>query len=1260
MIPRRLASCRPIRTAACLAAIAPLLLLGGMSRRQAPARLPATGQADFSMTAWVRTTQGGVIVSRSAQSGPWACGGKAWFVRNGVLGFDTGCVAVVSGRTPVADGQWHRVGVAYSQAASTATFFVDGQVDAQAPLGSNADVEGDILRLGAAAPGLAGPNGFVGDLDEVALYSRALSPEEMAGADLPKPDALWPLDGSGAEASGKRALLVRGGSFVAGMRGRALRCDGATEAADIDPLVEARARFGLVNLGAARLAVADMRKEFGTRLPGGAAMEAELAAAEQSARSVAARLAKGDADLLPEIDRLLALQRSALLANPLLDGDKLLLVRRSGGNLGLVQNWESNSSLPRSGFDNEICLLTGLRGEPKLTTLYRPDGGRFVGDLDLHWDARRLLFSMPGEDGRWQVHELPLDGSAPHALRLIDQPQVDNYDACYLPDGDVLFTSTAPFVGVPCVTGASHVSNLYRTEKGGIRRLTFEQDHDWCPTVMADGRILYLRWEYSDIPHFASRILFTMNPDGTQQSAHYGSNSYWPNALFYARPIPGSATQFAAIVGGHHDVPRMGELTLFDTALGRHEAAGAVQRIPGRGKKVEPILRDELVAPSWPKFLHPWPLSAKYYIVAAKPTPSSLWGIYLADVFDNLTLIAEVPGGALLEPIPVEPRPMPPAIPARTRPGAADADVSITDIYRGPGLVGVPRGTVKQLRLFTYQFAYHGMGGQINRVGLDGPWDVKRILGTVPVAADGSAHFTVPANTPISMQPLDAEGKALQLMRSWMTAMPGERVHCTGCHEPQNAAGINRPAARAYRAPDKIRPWYGPARGFSFRREVQPVLDRYCVSCHGGRPGASAPNLADAPDVGAPGSDAGYRDGSHFPPSYLALRSYVRGHTIESDLHTLTPGEFHADTTRLVRMLEGGHAGVRLSREAWDRIITWIDLNTPAHGSWREIVGDGKVNTQRALRRRMDALYAGVDADPEADADLPPAKLGKGGTAVAPSAPAVASTPLKRPAAMTARPVRVSPWPGLTLEMVRLTPAGGRGGFLIGACEITNAQFAAFNPRHDSRLETGDFLQFAERERGYPVNGPTQPVCRVSWSEAQAFCRRLSARTGRRWSLPTSAQWEQACRAGGTSAMSWGPCDADFGAWANLADACLRAVDTFGWGLPSGAISPYRKAVERVNDSHRVTAPVRSYRPNAWGLYDMQGNVAEWLQDALPGSGGRRLAAGGSWADLPDEARIGSYRRHPAWQRVFDVGFRVVCEPPPATARGGAHRSDTR
>ena len=106
----------------------------------------------------------------------------------------------------------------------------------------------------------------------------------------------------------------------------------------------------------------------------------------------------------------------------------------------------------------------------------------------------------------------------------------------------------------------------------------------------------------------------------------------------------------------------------------------------------------------------------------------------------------------------------------------------MTDIYHGGGLNGVARGSVKALRLVGYEFAFHGLGGEPDRVGFDGPWDVKRILGTVPVEADGSAHFRVPACTPVAVQPLDEDGKALALMRSWFSAAPGEVLSCVGCH----------------------------------------------------------------------------------------------------------------------------------------------------------------------------------------------------------------------------------------------------------------------------------------------------------------------------------------------------------------------------------------------------------------------------------------------------------------------------------------------
>ena len=173
-----------------------------------------------------------------------------------------------------------------------------------------------------------------------------------------------------------------------------------------------------------------------------------------------------------------------------------------------------------------------------------------------------------------------------------------------------------------------------------------------------------------------------------------------------------------------------------------------MQRIPGYGLKVEPVIGDQIVNKSWPKFLHPQALSEKYFLAAMKPDPYSLWGIYLVDVFDNLTLIKELPDYVLFEPVPLRKTTRPPVIPDRVNLQSREAIVYLSDIYAGKGLEGVPRGTVKRLRLFEPHYAYPGMGGHIS-IGIDGPWDVHRILGTVPVEADGSASFKVPANTPI-------------------------------------------------------------------------------------------------------------------------------------------------------------------------------------------------------------------------------------------------------------------------------------------------------------------------------------------------------------------------------------------------------------------------------------------------------------------------------------------------------------------------------
>ena len=506
--------------------------------------------------------------------------------------------------------------------------------------------------------------------------------------------------------------------------------------------------------------------------------------------------------------------------------------------------------------------------------------------------------------------------------------------------------------------------------------------------------------------------------------------------------------------------------------------------------------------------------------------------------------------------------------------------------------------------------------------------------------------------------------------------MPGEVVQCAGCHEPQNSAPPRVNTLALNRAPDAIQPWHGPLRGFSYAREVQPVIDRNCVGCHDGqaRPDGTticdlrgSVKLTDWRSI-TPGN-AGDRGGK-FSVGYAELHRFVRRPGIESDYHMLEPMEYHADTTQLVQMLKRGHYGVALDDEAWDRLITWIDLNCPFHGTWGEELA--KPGAQPRRRRELLKRYANVDDDPEAvprTAAKPivpvlpePAPVAKHDMPDCPGWPFDAAEARRRQQAAGAPTSRqLDLGGGIRMPLV-LLPAGQfvtgettprcvavESPFWIGAHEVTNEQYAQFDPTHDSRVESKNAYQFGIH--GYPMNRPWQPVVRVSWQEAMAFCRWLSEKTGRRCTLPTEVQWEYACRAGTATPLSFGDLDSDFSKFANMADATMTKFVSDPYTVDKPLTDPPKHddwipKESRFNDGALLSIRPGSYRPNAWGLFDMHGNVAEWTRSnhESDSADGRKVARGGSWRDRPKRCTSSFRLSYQPYQRVYNVGFRVVCE----------------
>ena len=608
-------------------------------------------------------------------------------------------------------------------------------------------------------------------------------------------------------------------------------------------------------------------------------------------------------------------------------------------------------------------------GRVQVATLLEDEGG-VIRDVDVSWDGGTILFSWKKSDREDDFSLYTMDVATGDITPITGELGHADYEGVFAPNGDIIFNSTRCVQIVDCWW--TEVSNLYTCGPDGrfLRRLSFDQVHTNYPTTAPDGRMLYTRWDYNDRGQLFPQGLFQMRPDGTAQQEFYGNSSWFPTTILHARQIPDSQ-EVLAIFTGHHSF-QAGKLGILDPAQGRQENEGAQLIAPVRETPAERI---DAYGQEGDLFKYPWPLDADHYLVSYAPRgwhagirmydKNTVFGLYFMDRDGRRELLYrdDAQNNSVGRMVPLTPRQTPHSFPSTVDYIQETGTYYVQDVYEGEGLEGVARGTIKALRVIALEFRAAGIGDNRNRgpagdslistpVSIYGSWDVKRVLGTTPVHEDGSALFEVPARTPVYFQALDEHGHSVQSMRSWSTLQPGERFSCIGCHSTnkQEAAPVTGPSLAMLGGAQPLLRDTEKAEGFSFIRQVQPIIDRHCISCHN----AEAAGLDEGVEGHVPFNLEGTRVHDeqakrHWSEAYIALtQPHQEGgyhapyegpvHWVDpqSSPELMPPYTTGAATSPMMAELIAGHQDVALTDDELRTLATWIDLGVPFIGDYTE------------------------------------------------------------------------------------------------------------------------------------------------------------------------------------------------------------------------------------------------------------------------------------------------------------------------------------
>jgi hypothetical protein len=557
---------------------------------------------------------------------------------------------------------------------------------------------------------------------------------------------------------------------------------------------------------------------------------------------------------------------------------------------------------------------------------------------DLSWDARRLLFCYKGEpNGSTKIYEVGIDGKG---LRIVSDPtpQISCYKGvhaglhdvapAYLPDGRIVFSSTRAAGLVPCANSGVAILHVMNADGSNIHPISVNAETEFDPAVLPDGRIIFGRWEYVDKTALTIQSLWTIYPDGSNETAVYANNMVFPEATLDPRPVPGS-NLVAVTFAKHNSTPR-GSIAMIDPLVGKNDPNAACNfehpedPLYDRGDSCEP-----------------YPLDEKTVIFSGRPPGRNRNVIEMITRQGQRITVLSDPDICLHSPMLVKPRPVPENLPDKADRGQKHGWFFVQDVYEG--LAGVKRGEAKWLRVIeetSRVSASPGNGNPFNQTFLVSAalaFATKIYHGIIPIGEDGSVYFEAPAGRALYFQVLDKDKRLIQSMRTFIQAVPGTTRSCIGCHEDKSSVPKYSVGAISGE-PAKLKPESWGTGYMDYPGMIQPIWDKHCVSCHGGEKGFAA-----RLDL-----TGGWT--THFSNSYENLtdrrETQLTAYLIDGidcmngtafwSCQIFKPRSFGSATAPLAKAVMSGHEGriPKMTAVERDLVMAWIDCNGLYYGAW--------------------------------------------------------------------------------------------------------------------------------------------------------------------------------------------------------------------------------------------------------------------------------------------------------------------------------------